>query len=244
MLKLFKSKYSRLGLPLIIVSLTACAFKTIDRNRVWQDNFTLFTTDVMTSNKSAKARNAAGGALIDHSQTTSDTSQSHPMLRKAVKHLNEAISIHPHYKNAYLLLGNANFYLRQFEASISAFDHALVLDPTYEDARKNRAFAYRDYARYRGEKLQDLPGAIALLEKAAPDLKEDYETHRLLGVAYGNMGNTPKAIAHFLTAVDLRQDDASTLFNLGMAYLAQNDSLNANRYISQAKSINPDIGRR
>ena len=242
-LQLFKSKYSFWVYPLLLVLILGSVIKTIDRNSAWQDNFTLFTTDVAISARSAKAQNAAGGTLIDKSRSIADTTRSNAMLHRAISHLEQARSLHPNYKNAYLLLGNANFYLRRYEAAVSAFDEALRLDPNYETAKKNRAFAQRDFGRHRGEKLGDLDGAIELLEKAAVELKEDYETHRLLGVAHGNMGNTQKAIANFLVAVNQRKDDASTLFNLGMAYHALGDSLNANRYISQAKQINPDIGR-
>ena len=242
-LQLFKSKHSFWALPLILILVVGSTFKTVTRNSVWHDNYTLFTTDVTTSAASAKAQNAAGGALIDKSKTVVDTTQNRAILGRAIHHLEQAIALHPKYKNAYLLLGNANFYLQKYDASIAAFNQALQLDPNYDNAKTNRALAQRDYGRYRGEKLGDLSGAIELLEKAASELKEDYETHRLLGVAFGNLGDTEKAIGNFLIAAGQRKDDASTLFNLGMAYRAQGDSLNANRYISQAKQINPDIGR-
>jgi len=44
------------------------AFKTIDRNKAWYDDFTLFTTDVKISENSAKVNTSAGGVLIEEAQ--------------------------------------------------------------------------------------------------------------------------------------------------------------------------------
>ena len=240
----FKFGHSKRSLGTMIWTLLVIFFAamTIHRNTVWKDNFTLFTTDVQTSSQSAKAQNAAGGILIDHARTLTDTSQQNALYRDALGHLAKAIALHPTYKNAHLLLGNAHYYLQEFADAIGAYDRALAVDPNYFEAKQNRAISQRDWGRYHGEKLNDLPKAIQLLENAVVILKEDYETHRLLGVAYGNMANITKAIEHFSVAVKQRADDPATLFNLGMAYMSQGDSINANHYISQAKRINPEIG--
>ncbi len=241
--RLIHSQYRSWGVLILLLVTVIFSMKTYARNKVWKDNFTLFTTDVRTSFASAKAQNAAGGVLIDRAREIKDSTTQNELYQQSLVHLDDATKLHPTYKNAYLLKGNAHFYLRNFERSIAAYDRALSLDPNYQEAHRNRAFAMRDWGRYHGERLQDLPRAIQLLENAAKILKEDHETHRLLGVAYGNMTNTGKAIEHFSKAVSLREDDAATLYNLGMAYLTQGDSVNANRYISRAKRLNPKIGR-
>ena len=91
-----------------ITAAIALAFsvKTIVRNQVWVNDFTLFTTDVKTSSKSAKVLNAAGGALQTEAAKEKDPNKKKKMLEQAIVYLNEAVKIHPGYKNAYLLLGN------------------------------------------------------------------------------------------------------------------------------------------
>jgi len=217
--------------------------KTVTRNAVWKDNFTLMTTDVRTSYRSAKAQNAAGGELIAQAIKLQDTSQMNSQLQLAAMHLKEAIKIHPTYKNAYLLLGNAYYYLKRFPEAIEFFDYALHLDPAYTEALHNRGFAYRDLGRYAGEKQGDIARAVEYLEKAALVLQDDYETNRLLGVALGNQGKPNEAIEYFGKALLIRPDDAWTNYNLGLAYLAMKDSLNANQYISKAKALNPEVGK-
>lgn len=227
---------------LCILFLGPYFFKTIDRNRVWKDNFTLFTTDVETSSNSAKVQNAAGGVMIAHALTQTDTIERNQELQGAMKHLTRAIQIHPGYKNAFLLLGNAHFYLKEYERAINAYNRSLQLDPGYPEALYNRALAQRDFGRFFGEKQGNLPKAIDFLQKAYEQLQDDYETNRLLGIAYGNQGQPLKAIPFFEKALALKTDDAWTNYNLGLAYLAIQDSANANRYIGKAKTLNPEVG--
>ncbi|MEZ4980837.1 MAG: tetratricopeptide repeat protein [Saprospiraceae bacterium] len=70
------------------------------------------------------------------------------MLREATEHLQKAIEIHPNYKNAYLLLGNAYNYLKEYDNSIQMYQAALKIDPNYQDAQKNMLITYRDAGRY------------------------------------------------------------------------------------------------
>ena len=226
-----------------IVIMLLFSIKTIDRNGTWKDNYTLFTTDVETSHRSAKMQNAVGGVMISHAQTLTDSSRKNHELRQAIGHLQEAITIHPLYKNAYLLLGNAHYYLRDYAQAIEYFDKSLQLDPVYEEARYNRSIALRDFGRYYGEKLGDLSRALEYLKKAHAYLQDDYETLRLLGIAYGNLGEPQESVKYFKQALSLKPTDGWTHYNLGMAYLALQDSVNANHYISKAKTLNPDIGK-
>ena len=216
---------------------------TIMRNPAWKNNYVLFTTDVHTSSNSAKVQNAAGGALIEHAMTLSDTTLRNQKLRLATQHLDRAIQIHPLYKNAFLLLGNANYYLGRYQMAIRYYDEALQLDAGYKEALSNRAYAYRDYGRFLGESKGDIVTAMKFLQNAVEILQDDYETNRLLGVAYGNSGQPANAIRYFEKALEQEPNNAWINFNLGQAYRAIGDSVNANRYISKAKALNPEIGR-
>lgn len=217
--------------------------KTISRNRVWENNYQLFTTDVKTSSGSAKVQNAAGGELISQAVQQQDTTNRRQILEEAISHLVKAIEIHPGYKNAYLLLGNARYYLKDYNRAIEFYDRALQLDPTYPEALYNRALAQRDLGRYYGERRGDLDKALEFLEKAYPQLQDDYEANRLLGIAYGNQGQPGEAIRFFKKALELKTDDAWANYNLGLAYLAMQDTANASIYIGRARSLNPEVGK-
>ncbi len=124
---------------MILMTLIATVFtiKTISRNAVWKDNFTLFTTDVNTSENSAKLQNAAAGALIDRSRQLEESDEKESALKRAIEHLERARELHPTYKSPKLLLGNAHFYLGQHEKAIRFFQLALSQDPDFADAKLN-----------------------------------------------------------------------------------------------------------
>src|SRR5690606_33965591 len=102
---------------------------TITRNEVWESDFKLFTTDVKTSVNSAKVLNAAGGALTAKAYEEKDQQNKEAMLNEAIGYLQQAVKIHPAYKNAYLIMGNAYYYLNQYDPAIEAYGKALALDP-------------------------------------------------------------------------------------------------------------------
>ncbi len=230
-----------LALGVLVAVTVFYSLKTIIRNPVWKDNLTLFTTDIQTAPNSAKLRNAAGGELVTQSVNEKNESRRTAMLLEAVGHLQEAIRIHPTYKNAYLLLGNALNYLKRYEESIASYQKALALDPGYQEAINNLGITYRDAGKYYGEVKKDLIKSIGYLEEAYKMRPDEYETVRLLGVAYGIGRNHAKALEYFGTGTRLQPDNADAWFNLGLAYHSSGDPVQGDAYIRKAVSIDPEI---
>lgn len=236
-------KYPSLKNGLAISVIGLYAVLTWFRNPVWRDNFTLFTADVKKSGESAKVRNAAGGELLAQA-LQADSLTAFRYRNEAVGHLQKAVAIHPTYKNAWLLLGNAYYYLNNFEQAIAAFQQALSIDPEYEDASKNLGLAYRDGGRIAGERFGDLPRATAWLKQATSLLPNDYEAHRLAGIAFGFYGNKTEAISFFQKAAQLNPDLSDAWFNLGTAYYQAGDSKNGLLYHQKAITLDPGVMER
>ncbi len=211
----------KLSLVLFIggIILLLLSAKTIHRNLSWKSNFTLFTTDVEVSRNSAKLRNSAGGELTAEAIKEKNETKRTAMLQEAVGHLQAAIKIHPTYKNAYLLLGNAHNYLKQYDQAIGYYDQALKLDANYTDAFNNRAITYRDAGLFYGQQQGDLPKSIQYLTEAQKALPNDYETVFGLGVAQGMSGNLNQAIDLFKKSTELQPNSAAAWRNLGNAYM-------------------------
>lgn len=215
--------------------------KTLLRNLVWKDNFTLFTTDVAISTSSAKLQNSVGGELIAKAiEPNRSETERNQMLRDAVGHLKKALDIHPFYKNAYLLLGNAHNYLREFDASISYYDRVMQLDPNDTDALRNKGLTLRDAGKYYGEVKGDLARAITYLQQADELIPNDFETLRLLGVAHGIGGQSQQAVRYFEQAVALQPQNPDALFNLGTAYQNAGQPDKAAEYHQRALDLDPD----
>jgi tetratricopeptide (TPR) repeat protein len=228
---------------LIISIIVLYASLTWMRNPVWKDNFTLFTTDAKNATESAKVRNAAGGELLAQALKV-DSLTAIRYRTEAVGHLQKAVTIHPTYKNAWLLLGNAFYYLNNFDQAIQAFKQALMIDPEYADASKNMGLAYRDGGRIAGEMLGDLQKATTFLKEAATLLPEDYEAHRLAGIAFGFSGSKLEAISYFQRAAQIKPDLSDAWFNLGTAYYQAGDPKNGALFYQKAVSIDSTVMER
>lgn len=215
--------------------------KTILRNPVWKDDFTLFTSDVKTNPQSAKLLNAAGGSLSTEASKLEDSTKRTQMLEEAISYLKEAVKIHPTYKNAYLLLGNSHYYLNRFEPAISYYETALKLDPQFNDVKKNLPIVLRDAGRHYGEQKQDLQRSESYLLRSYALNENDPETARLLGIVNGMKGNHQKAITYFEQVVKLNPKAAGGYANLATAYKSLGDEANATINFNKAIEIDPNV---
>ncbi|MCB9265219.1 MAG: tetratricopeptide repeat protein [Lewinellaceae bacterium] len=228
-------------LGLLLVVALAYSVRTVLRNPAWKDNYTLFTTDIRHSPNSAKLRNAVGGELVTQSLSVQDPARKAAMLNQAIQHLKEALRIHPAYKNAYLLLGNAYNYLQQYENAIEAYKNALALDPDYSEARRNLGITYKDAGKYFGEQKRDLNQAILYLNQAREILPNEYEVLRLLGVAHGIKGDREKAVEYFTLATQADPAKARGWYDLGTAYLNLGNTELGQQYRRKAYEMDPGL---
>ena len=236
--------YRHFSMVLAVLAVVTVAFsgRTLLRNMAWKDNYTLFTTDIAHSPNSAKLQNAVGGELITQSAKEENAAQRPAMLKEAIGHLEKALAIHPNYKNAYLLMGNAYNYLQEYEKSIDAYNKALAIDPNYADARRNLGITYRDAGRYYGETKNDLPQALTYLNKAYEILPKDYDVLRLLGVAYGVNQNPTLAMEYFTLASQQAPENAEAWWNLSLAHSQLGNTALAEQYRKKAAELDPKYG--
>lgn len=245
LLSIFYFLYQKIKNPTAYVGIMAVVcllfgLKTIDRNKVWKDNFTLFTTDIEVSKESAKLQNSVGGEYTTLGGKEKDDKKRMEYLRKAIPHLKEAVRIHPNYRNAHLLMGNAYNYMKDYDNAIIAYQNCLKIDPTYDEAKGNLALTYRDAGKTAGEQ-QNLPKAMQLLEQAYKYNSKDFETVRLLGVANAFSGNTPKAIEWFQRSVEIEPKNAHSWWDLGTAYANVGNAAKSQECRNKAKEIDPNI---
>ena len=113
--------------------------------------------------------------------------------------------------------------------------------PSYPNIDNNIAVAYREAGKYFGEKMGDLSNALHYLNTAYQLLPNDYETLRLLGVAYGVGGNTTEAINWFTKAFELEPDNPGAMYNLGTAWYNAGDTERGQALIDRARALDPAL---
>lgn len=210
---------------------------TLMRLPTWKNDYTLFTTDVKTSSSSAKALNAAGGAMVDRCLQLQPERCDDAELDLAIGYLDKAISIHPNYKNAHLIKGNAHFLKRQYVKAIFSFERALMIDPNFNQVSKNLVLAYNAEAQRLGEKENDVDKAIFYLKKALDIDPRNTESLRLLGVAFGIKGELNEAISYFGRILEINPDHKEALHNLGVTYLRLGDEEKAKTYLKKSEIL-------
>ena len=228
-------------LPSVLIILFSA--KTFTRNLAWKDNYTLFTTDVKVSSNSAKMLNSAAGVLLETHFDDKDSPDRNLKIKEALGYATKAIQVHPNYKLAHLQKGNAHYYLKEFEQAIQSYNNVLQIDPAYQ-IQENIAIANREAGKYYGEQKGDLAKSINYLQKALSYNTNDYETLRLLGVAYGVKQDHPKALEYLQKALTLKPKDPDALLNLATALFMNGREEEAEKLRQEALKIDPNVQKK
>lgn len=253
-----------------LVILALYTLRTITRNPVWKDDFTLFTSDVNVSVNSAKCNVSAGGVLIEASQKLADPVQKEEYLNRAVKYLSHGLEVHPKYVAGWVLYGNAFLYLEKYNEALTCYENALNIAPQNKDALNNMAHLaqllsnkkYYDFSitvfnrlnnrkplsfdnRYELARAYEGKGSIdTAMSTLFGILAEDstyHLAHSKLGELYGKvLNNLDKSLYHLNEAYKFKPDDASNLENLGIAYGLKKDFKNSLFFFEEAMKQKPD----
>ncbi len=224
--------------------------KTFTRNFTWKDDFTLFLTDVKTSDNSIKCNVSAGGSYLqmwkaDHKEYNK---------RQAYKHLNKALSLDNHALNAYLLLGELEFLNDHFDESYNAYHTATLIDP-------NNKIAVENLQKLAMRKEDDqLKGITNLLDEGMQQrdankiqeaynqinnyLKENPESiiaQNIRGNVLGRgFGQLDASIRIYEDIIAKEPNFASAWENMGIAYALKRNFAKAEECLLHALSIVPD----
>jgi tetratricopeptide (TPR) repeat protein len=204
--------------------------KTFSRNKIWKDDFTLFTNDVNISSNSAKSNTSAGGVLIDKANTIKDISKATYLRKQAINYLHKAITIYPGYFDAMLLLGNAYAELKNIDSAIFYYQKALQLNP------KEIVFDNIDIVLNRTDSVDQI---INICENLVKKFPKRFSLNYKLGYYYGRYkNNLNKSIYYLEKAVEIKPDDFAANKDLGVAYALSNNLNKASEQFEKAIKIN------
>jgi Tfp pilus assembly protein PilF len=174
--------YAIFGLVVLLFSL-----RTIERNRDWKDDLTLWHKTVETSPDCARARNNLGKALVNRGH-----------LRKAIIELNKAIEIKPHYEEAFCNRGVAFGVLKMHNEATNNFKKALEINPRFAEAYYNLGLTLAKTGAF-DEANKQFQSAL----KIKPDLSA---AHYNSGIIYRKIGDMQKALYHFNQVIEIDPD--------------------------------------
>jgi tetratricopeptide (TPR) repeat protein len=222
----------------LFVILVLYSVKTISRNQVWENDFTLFTHDVNISENSAKSNTSAGGKLIEEAIKPGNKELKIEYLDKAIFYLYRAIKIHPEYNEALLLMGNAQWErYRSLDSLFNYYNLILERNPKYEKVYSN-IFNTKIIKEFdKPEKADQNINVLHKLEKYDPG---NFSINYYLGRIYGRYKNNLKLSIQYLEkAAKIDHLDITVFKDLGVAYGMTKEYEKSADALSKAVSLDP-----
>lgn len=217
--------------------------KTFTRNFAWMDDFTLFLTDVKTSENSIKCNISAGGSCLQIWKK----SHKERDKRDAYKYLEKALKLDDHALNAYLLLSELAYLDENPELALQAARNANLIDPENPQAKNLLEMAGNSMKAHELDPVNKLlnEGRVdeawrevnKILEKEPDNIVAKNVRGNVLGRGYGRLDD---AIKVFEEIVAENPEFSSSWENMGICYAIKKDFANAERCLLRALELSPD----
>jgi len=198
------------------------SFWTFERNKVWRNEFTLYTDGVEKSPNKARSHTNLGVVLLMRN-----------MDDDAIRHFREAIQLNPNYFLSYHNLGFVLAGQGKTDQAIVYYRKALQINPNYPEAYNNLGTVLLEQGKV-SEAIENFRKALQI----NPDLAE---AHFHLGDALVDQGKTNEAIEHYLKSLQLQPDLAEAHNNWGFVLERQGKINEAIEHYLKALQINPDL---
>ncbi|PQJ08893.1 hypothetical protein CJD36_021735 [Flavipsychrobacter stenotrophus] len=174
----------------LLLIIVASAYITINRNKDWASDFTLFTKDVQTVPNSASANRYAGGAFIKYAEGINDerrnSGEKSSVLQVGMWYLNKALQIHPEYVDAIVNRGVGYIAQGKYDSAMADCKTVAEHYPNHSGLQYlsyNISDHYYKLALERC-KVKDYNSAFPLFKKAIEASPKDPELWTFMGYAY------------------------------------------------------------
>ena len=244
--------------PLIVATMALFfMYRTIERNKVWKDDFTLYTHDVKVSANSAKGNNIAAKFYAYEAGQSEDTTRRSEYYDEALRLFRRAVQIHPDFIDAWFHLGNTWYAARrELDSTLACYAEVFRLDPeepnTWTNLRQlatagsmDQRVKVREFIlRYQPDDVQSLDAlgsmlvsqersteALPLFRRMAAIDSTNVRAFDFLGVIYFQQNKLDSAGLMFRRAMALDPTNRRHRDNLYSTLLRQGRTVEARRLI-------------
>lgn len=234
------------------------SFMTYQRNKVWENSFTLWQDVVKKSPNKARGHNNLGAeyirrgkydlALVEANKTLDLNAgyykayynrgiayYNYRLYEKAIKDFKKSIELQPTYHDAYNYLGIYYFNNGEIDRALEHYNKALEFNPNYVSAYNNRGMVYLNKRQF-DQALSDFDKALSL---DPYHVKAYYNKGNL----YFAQGQQDKAIEEYGKVIKLDPGFVEVLNNRGILYLNTGKVDLALADFEKALSIRKDYDR-
>lgn len=200
----FSSRLKALNLYLFIpfiAILFLYSIGAINRNKVWKDEYTLWSDAARKVPQDNRPYyNDLGNILYKQGR-----------IEEAIKQYQMAIRLRPGFVEAYNNLGNVLAETGRFEEAVKQYQTALKLRPDIIDVHLNLANLYLTMGRFKG--------AIDEFKIATGLKPDDIELHNTIASAYATKNMFGEAVQEYKEVLSLNPESINTHYDLGTAYM-------------------------
>jgi len=205
---------------LAMTVLVACAFRTRDQLRYWQNDETLFRHTLAVTKNNYLAYNNLGTWLSKKGRIT-----------EAMDCFHKSLQIKPDDSDVLYNLGNAFAKLGNWDEAINNYQRALEIIPNQPDILDNLGFAFAARKQF--------ADAIVCFEAALKLDPDSADAHNNLATVLFIQKKLDEAIRHYREAIRLMPDDPQFHSNLGDALVKQGQTAEAVRCYQAALQLKP-----
>lgn len=221
------------------------SIKTVSRNNVWKDNFTLFSADIKTGKNSAQNQHHYGNQYIYLASVEQDSVKKLDYTYEGIRALRQSLRVHPKFGESYYLIGLAyQILIPNNDSAIYYYNQAIKTAPGYSDSYYHLGILYQNMGKnnvasyYYNEAVKYNPQyeepkkASEALKKMGIDVyinpltsvidstatNKDARFYYELGNYYASQGNYGVAANNFEKAVAMDGNYESAYINLVNSY--------------------------
>jgi protein O-mannosyl-transferase len=201
---LFREQYFRIALIIILMIAAVNTVLTYQRNKIWNNDYTLWSDCLKKSPDKARVNTERGIACMETDR-----------YQQAIDDFNKAIRLNPNYAKSYYNRGLTYAKLGQYQQTIDDCSEAIRLKPDYTDAYNNRGNAYAMLGQYQL--------AIESYSKAIHLIPDYYQVYINRGNVYAAINKYQRALDDYNRAVKLRPDYIRAYDNRAIFYFNQSN---------------------
>ncbi len=177
-------KYQFIGIFIVTIIVIACSILAFQRNKVWEDDLTLWSDVIVKSPNKARPLNNRG--LVYKNMKQWD---------KAIADYSKTIAIDPKYTIAYSNRGVAFSNLKQWDKAIADYTKVIEMEPKLVAGYNNRGSVYGNLGLW-DKSIADFSKAVEI----NPNFKDSFFNR---ANTYGNIKQWDKAIADYSSAIKI-----------------------------------------
>ena len=227
----YQNKPILLVLSLVLIAYSA---KTYTRNPVWENNYSLYSNDVLLSPNSTRTHYYLGNYLVKpEAYEGKPEKEKTEILYRGISELKKSIQIYSGFADAFTQLGVAYYKLNMPDSAMVYYQQALKLNPNFATIHNNIGTVYFSRQQY-DEALKYFIKATQLDPRYA-------EAYANAGSAYGMMQQYDNALSFLFNAIKWDPNYAQAYFFIGLTYRFKGDEQNANAYLEKAYNLDPAL---